>query len=306
VPTPGTLIRNRGVPAVTVVMPHENQERYFDPEANDIELLVAGDPVIDRLRASQRFRDAYRRAMGVSDGQRLVVLSSTWGTRSLFATQPELALQLLSELPCDEYRVAAILHPNIWIGHSAWQVRTWLRRSIEAGLVLVPPRDAWRAAIVASDLVIADHGSVGFYGAAMGRPILLASFADDELLADSPIAGLAQTSPRLVPGRPLRAQVAAAIDHFDPEANLALADLMFSEPGQSLRITQEAIYRLIDLQLPATKPRVLAVGVPAVEVSPVLAHVAYAESSRESVGSWSFSIERFASTTLAGGGGGGG
>ena len=128
IPIPNARFRKRDVPAVTVVIPHEDMARYFAPDRNEVELLVAGDPVTDRLQASERFRASYRRAMGVAHWQRLVVMSSTWGVTSQFSTQPDLALQLLAELPYDEYRVAAVLHPNIWIGHSAWQVRTWLRR----------------------------------------------------------------------------------------------------------------------------------------------------------------------------------
>ena len=158
---------------------------------------------------------------------------------------------------------------------------------------------------MASDLVVTDHGSVGFYGAALGRPILLASFADEQLLDDSPIAGLARTSPRLQKGRPLRSQIAAAIDGFDPEGNLALAGLLFSRPGQSLRITQQAIYRLIDLPIPEARSRVLAVEAPEVESVPVVAHLAYAENIAGNEGRWSFSVARFPHTALAGGGGGG-
>ena len=307
VPTPNARLRIRDVPAVTAVISHEDQARYFDPTANDIELLVAGDPVMDRLRASERFRDDYRRSMGLFDNQRLVTLSSTWGGTSQFSTEPDLSLRLLAELPCDQYKVAVILHPNIWIGHSAWQVRLWLRRSIEAGLMLVPPRDSWRAAVVASDLLVADHGSVIFYAAALGKPILLASFAEDELLPDTPFRELARTSPRLDRRRLLRPQVEAAIDEFDPAENLVLADRLFARPGRSLRIIQEAIYRLIDLPMPETEPRVLAVEPPQIEHQPVLSHVVFGGpplSSSESPPT--FAIERLPACALVGGGGGGG
>ena len=50
--------------------------------------VVAGDPCHDRLVASLPLRDAYRRALGVRDDQKLILVTSTWGPGSLLGRAP--------------------------------------------------------------------------------------------------------------------------------------------------------------------------------------------------------------------------
>ena len=48
--------------------------------------------------------------------QRLVVVTSTWGPASTFGRLDSLLPQLLSQLPRDLYRVAMLVHPNVFPG----------------------------------------------------------------------------------------------------------------------------------------------------------------------------------------------
>lgn len=80
---------------------------------------------------------------------------------------------MLAALPYDEFRVAAIVHPNVWSEHGSWQIRDLLAPALDAGLMLVLHIHAWRSALVAADVVVGDHGSVTLYGAALGKPVLL-------------------------------------------------------------------------------------------------------------------------------------
>ncbi|MGW4836710.1 hypothetical protein [Streptomyces globisporus] len=117
------------------------------------------------MLAARPYRDRFRRALGVRRGQRLVLLNSTWSPRSLLGdgdtdgddSLPALLPRLMSELPADEFRVAAVLHPNIWHGHGPGQIRAWLDRARRCGLALIDPLEDWRQALVAADLVIGDH-----------------------------------------------------------------------------------------------------------------------------------------------------
>ncbi|MDQ1304600.1 MAG: hypothetical protein QG671_427, partial [Actinomycetota bacterium] len=138
--------------------------------------VVVRDPFFDRLRASLDLRDQYRRTLGVHRGRRLIVASSTWGEESLWSRWQDLPTRLLAELPSDEYLVAAILHPNVWAWHGPWQVRTWLADALDSGLLLIPADQGWQRALVSADVVIGDHGSVTFYAAALGLPLLLGAF----------------------------------------------------------------------------------------------------------------------------------
>ncbi|MFC7862879.1 hypothetical protein ACFU5B_03560 [Streptomyces murinus] len=132
--------------------------------------LLTGGPCFDELVASLPHRQAYREALGVPDRQRLVMVSSTWGSTSLLGRHPSLILRLLAQLPCDEYQVGAIVHPNVWSAHGAWHIRSLLSSALDAGLLLMPPVHAWRPALVAADVLVGDHGSVTLYGASAGQP----------------------------------------------------------------------------------------------------------------------------------------
>ncbi|NED90249.1 hypothetical protein G3I76_60510, partial [Streptomyces sp. SID11233] len=91
-------------------------------------------------------------------GQRLLVLNSTWNPEGLFGSGgtdllPALLPRLAAELPADSYRLAAVLHPNIWYGHGPGQIRAWLDRARRSGLALIDPVRHWRQALLAADAV---------------------------------------------------------------------------------------------------------------------------------------------------------
>ncbi|WP_306438532.1 hypothetical protein [Streptomyces sp. WY228] len=167
---PEWLLSNGAPLADALVLSHPEQ---FDrlaaacPEALPTAVL-AGDPCFDRMLSARPYRERFRRALGVRRGQRLVLLNSTWSSQSLLGdgggdgdgegpgddVLPSLLPRLASELPADEYRVAAVLHPNIWHGHGPGQIRAWLDRARRSGLTLIDPLKNWRQALVAADLVI--------------------------------------------------------------------------------------------------------------------------------------------------------
>lgn len=213
--------------------------------------VVVGDPARDRLLAGRRMRDRHRERLGVRPDQRLVVVTSTWGPEGLIGCRPLLPGSLVGALPHDDYRVAAVLHPNVWFAHSPWQVRHMLADALDAGLLLLPPRAGWGAALVAADCVIGDHGSVTLYGAALDHPVLLAAMGS-ESVPGTAAAELARTAPRLSPSG-LRQQVEAAIDGHRPGMHGGAADLAFAHPGQGRRRLGELLYRLLELD-PLPRP----------------------------------------------------
>lgn len=97
---------------------------------------VVGDPCVDRIMAERPRREYYRHALGIEDGQRLVVVTSTWGPNSTFARLDSLLPQLLNQLPGDGHRIALLLHPNVFAGHGTWQVHGWLAGC--RGIAVVP------------------------------------------------------------------------------------------------------------------------------------------------------------------------
>ncbi|WP_328335658.1 MULTISPECIES: hypothetical protein [unclassified Streptomyces] len=248
----------------------EQQLRGSHPGAAGRTLLI-GDPCFDDLIASRPHRDTYRRALGIADHQRLVMLSSTWGPTSLLGRDPGLPARLLGELPYDEYRVGAIVHPNVWAGHGAWQLSNLLASALEAGLLLVPPVHTWRPALVAADAVIGDHGSVTLYGASLGIPLLIGSFGSDAVPGTA-VSELARVAPRLDPLKDLRGQVEKAVDLHEPRRYEAVAQQAFAEPGQALARLRSAVYRLLELPEPSSPPPgAAALGAPEMAVRAVLA-----------------------------------
>ncbi|MEU2606735.1 hypothetical protein [Streptomyces albus] len=224
------------------------------PEAAEAAVL-AGDPCYDRMLAGRPYRQRFRRAWGVRRGQRLVVLNSTWNPEGFFGSGgsedllPSLLPRLAAELPADDYRVAAVLHPNIWHGHGPGQIRAWLDRARRNGLILVDPVTAWRQAILAADVVIGDFGAVSYYSAALGIPVLLAAAGQERLDPEAPLADFVRTAPRLNPHASLRAQLEHVLATHRPCPGPA--EFVSSAPGGSAALLRRSFYRLLGLDEPS-------------------------------------------------------
>ncbi|MFB9463558.1 hypothetical protein [Streptomyces cinereospinus] len=246
----------------------EEQLLATHPKAAGRTLLV-GDPCFDELVGSQPRRKAYREALGVAEHQRLVMVSSTWGPTSLLGRHPALLPRLLSQLPYDDYRVGAIVHPNVWSAHGSWQIHTLQAAALDAGLLLMPAIHAWRPALVAADVLIGDHGSVTLYGAAAGTPLLLAAFGSDAVPGTA-VHDMAALAPRLDTRGNLFQQVEEVVREHTPQRYAAVAEHAFAEPGHALARLRTALYRLLRLPEPSSPPpSPLVLPVPDPPASPV-------------------------------------
>ncbi|WP_075741743.1 hypothetical protein [Actinoalloteichus fjordicus] len=240
---------------VTLAITHPDQAEQLaaaSPATVGRTALI-GDTSHDAVLGSVGRRDRYRELLGVSPARRLLVVSSTWGEQSLLGTRPELLDRLLAELPVDEYRVAAVVHPNAWTWHGGWQLDQWLDSAMRAGLLLLPPTRGWHAALVAADLLIGDHGSVSLYGATVGRPVLLAAFGT-EVVPGTPLAEFGRTADRLDPATGLREQVDKAMAVHDPLRFRPLADAAFAAPGRAVDLLRTLCHELLSLAEPAAEP----------------------------------------------------
>jgi hypothetical protein len=253
------VYHGRVVPAAILVAHQDRvgQLRRSCPEAIPA-VIVAGDPSYDRLVSSLPLRAAYRRALGVRDDQKLVVVISTWGTGSLLAQAPGLLPRLVAELPSSRYRVVASLHPDAWYWHGSWQVKAWHADCVRDGLTLLPASEGWRAALVAADLVIGDHGSASVYAASLGVPVLLAAFSRDDVPPGSPAALLGKIAPRLRDGLPLLPQLELAAAIYRPERYLGLRERVTAVPGRAGQVIRQVLYRQLRLPeppgIPVTEP----------------------------------------------------
>ncbi|GAA3359996.1 hypothetical protein [Saccharopolyspora gregorii] len=262
-------LRHEGelIPSTTVLSHVEQVDRLREhcPEAVDV-ALVAGDPCFDRILASVPLREAYRRSFGVHPGQQLLFVSSTWGDSSLFGQDSSIVARLAARLPLDEYRIVVALHPNVWHGHSPWQVRMWLEDCARAGVVVLPPEEGWRAALIAADLTIGDHGSVTFYSAALGTPLLVTAAPEESLDPESPIARLNAAAPLLDPHRDLLAQLESTARSHRTERFAGVTELATSVPGESARLLRTAVYDWLELDEPDVPAEPVAVPLPDVDL----------------------------------------
>ncbi|MFD7529905.1 hypothetical protein ACFV8E_20320 [Streptomyces sp. NPDC059849] len=257
---PPWLLSDRGTPvADALVLSHPEQfERLRSacPEAVPTAVL-AGDPCFDRILAARTRRSHFRRALGVRPGQRLVLLNSTWNSESLFGDGTEvpgdgwcggdvvaaLLDRVADEFPVDEYRFAAVLHPNIWHGHGPGQIRAWLDRARRGGMALIDPLTEWRQALLAADAVIGDHGSVTYYAAALGTPVLLGAVPLHALDPDAPISAFMREAPRLDPDASLSAQIGELIRCHRPLPGPA--EFTTSVPGESAARLRKLFYSMM-------------------------------------------------------------
>ncbi|QUQ68281.1 hypothetical protein [Kutzneria sp. CA-103260] len=261
---PQWLVWDGAVLPAVVALSHDKQMELLAegcPEALP-SAVVIGDPCLDRMLVSQPYRDDYRKALGVDDGRRLVVVSSTWGPQGLLGRCSDLLPRLAAELPVDQFQVVCVLHPLIWYWHGPWQVRAWLAAGRRAGLRLVPPEEGWRAALIAADWVIGDHGSATLYGAAMGASVTLASFPDTDVHPASTGAYLHSVASRLRADRPLAEQCDMAVSAHPPGMANTIVERLTSVAGRSAPLIQATLYRLMELPQPDTPAVVEPVPLP--------------------------------------------
>ncbi|MFG3256770.1 hypothetical protein [Streptomyces sp. NPDC048172] len=287
--------------ADALVLSHPEQAarlRQACPEAADTAVL-AGDPCFDRTLAARPYRERFRRALGVRRGQRLVVLNSTWNPESLFGDGggedllPSLLPRLTAELPADAYRLVAVLHPNIWHGHGPGQIRAWLDRARRGGLTLIDPLHGWRQALVAADVVIGDHGSVTYYAAALGTPVLLGAAPVAGLDPDSPAAAFVRSAPRLDPARPPLPQVEAVLAGHG--AVSGPAELTTSVPGEAAARLRRLFYGM--MRLPEPPSRALLEPLPLPPYEPPSRTAPLRVVTR--AGDGEIAVERYADPSLA-------
>jgi hypothetical protein len=253
----GQLICDGVVIPDVIGLPHDNLLdvlRKHCPEAADRATRI-GDPTFDRLLANRPLRRSLRRQLKVGDHQRLVLITSTWGPYSSLGEHRALINALVAQLPMDQFKVAVILHPNIWAAERKFNIRNMFRDALNSGLLIISPdNDSWQGALLAADIVLGDHGSVGFYGAALGYPFLLTARGLEELDESSPRIELNRLMPALDVHGDLRAQVDYAFDHHPREQALEITGRTLGDRGKSLELIRAAAYTLLGQPRPMTKP----------------------------------------------------
>lgn len=259
---------------VTLVITHPDQARQLCKASPDTagHTELTGDIGLAILRASNQPHRINRYRKNLRTGRRtLVVVMTTWGEDSVLGAEPDLLTQLMGTLPADEYQIALVAHCNIWSRDGAAEMKRKLERPIEAGLLLIEPK-YWHAALLAADVAISDHGSLALYAAMMGKPLLLASFSDTEVVPGTPMAELGRVTPRLNLNDPLPPQVQAAISKLDPDFAAYITRKVVVLPDDGVQPLLKLIYKILRLSPPSTDVEVKAAPPPQMIVKPVYSH----------------------------------
>lgn len=116
----------------------------------------------------------------------------------------------------------------------------------------MPPEEGWRAALVASDVVIGDYGSVTSYAAAIGAPVMLAaSLPEGNVRHGSLSEAIALRAPRLRLDRRLTDQLCIVAEPQKGTTGRGpIAELITSRPGEASAILRRTMYRLLGLSEP--------------------------------------------------------
>jgi hypothetical protein len=254
---PGTVLS--GLPAadvlrtgrVTLITTHPDQESHLHrtcPATID-HTVVVGDTSLAVLLASNEPRhvERYRESLRTG-GRELILVMSTWGNDSVLGSVFGLLARLLAELPMDQYRVGLVAHCNVWTRDGADELLRKLERPLNAGLVLVDPED-WHSALLAAKVVVSDNGSLAMYAAMMGKPLLLASFSETEVVKDSPMAELGHVAARLDLQEPIPPQVRAAIAKVDPAYADYITRTVVAPKDRGVQQLRKLLYQALGLSL---------------------------------------------------------
>lgn len=248
---------------VVQVVTHTNQERQLAEVTEDVigRTALGGDSSFDLLLNSRGERATYRAALGVTDKQRLITLGSTWGPDSLCHQRFELFGRLLGELPFEQYRVAAFMHPAAWSFDGETIVRHLQPHIDSGGLMLIGPEEGWHGTLLASDLLIGDNGSPSLYGAMMGIPLLLATFSDN-VVPGTVMAELGRSARFLNPDLDLRQQIEDELVRHDSARAEVLTAQMIERPGESAELLRALCYTKAGLPVPDDELPVHAAPLP--------------------------------------------
>jgi hypothetical protein len=268
---PPEWVLSAGRATVVLSHPEQREQLLVACPVSEGRTEIVGDPALARLQASQGLRGRYREALDTGN-RTLVVLASTWRPDSLLGRWRSLPVQLLSELPSDLYQVCVVAHPNVWAFYGRAQISWWLSSALDAGLVLVPPESGWQAVLIAADQVIADHGSLGLFAAALDRPLLHAG-SSTETVPGTPPDALLHATTELDPGRPLREQIDSARTAHRPGQFDHITGRVFFRTADAEANLRSLVYRMLDLAPPAKPLSLRRFPLPEHRPRPVTSHV---------------------------------
>ncbi|HXH07328.1 MAG TPA: CDP-glycerol glycerophosphotransferase family protein, partial [Vicinamibacterales bacterium] len=243
-----------------LMFPNEDRRRrYIDggllPD-DEVKAALVGYPKVDCLVDGSLDRAAVQRRFGLDRRVPAVLYAPTW---SPYSSLNRCGEQIIERLAAEGWQVLVKLHDRSYdrrrgSGGIDWAARL-ARLERHRSVHVVRDSDA-SPALVAADLLVTDHSSIGFEFLLLDRPVVVIDCP--ELVAGAQInpekvrqlhrAGTVVTEPgELV--RVVAAELARP-GRLSPERR-RLAETMFYRPGTATDRAVALIYRLLDLDAPA-------------------------------------------------------
>ena len=194
-------------------------------------VAVVGSLRADALLERSRSRDAIRREQGFRPADRVVILASTHGEKSLLET---MGVPLLDEAEAlmrrSVWRFIVCAHPLIW-REPSWEAR--LRALAARGFGVVEPNGNWIDALVAADCMIVDHTSLLAFFALLGRPIIPVPVPDHLLEPHNPVTKIRSLVPLLREPSGLEAALEEAWTRYPHHELSVISPEIVTYPGEA-------------------------------------------------------------------------
>lgn len=158
---------------------------------------VAGEMLVDRLLEHQELRGQIRERLGVGRDQRVLLIMSSWGERSLVQTVGRKLIEQAERLT-GEYYVLVSIHPNNYTrGDRTSELQDFLSSKTGTRLHVVGQFEPWFEFLTAADVAISDHTSLCLYFAQLVRPLIFVPCDISAFTEGSPLPRLYEKLPKL-------------------------------------------------------------------------------------------------------------
>lgn len=193
-------------------------------------IRVLGRLLDDEMLGSARDRAAGRASLGLDPGRPVLLVASTLGPRSLFATCWD-ALQAQLPSLAGDYQIVLAPHPN---EYGRWHAR----HADGSGLRLLEPERAAEEVIAVADALLTDFSSLCHKAALLDVPLVFMRCEPLPVWPQGATARLYAAWPKWDPSEPLAPALAEAGARCNDPATLASRAWINSRPGQA-----QAAYR---------------------------------------------------------------
>jgi hypothetical protein len=217
------------------------------PELAD-RVRVVGDPFADDVLHGMQHRCRFRAQLGIEQGQTAVLLMSTWGQHGLLAAHGRDLLEAALRLP-RKYKILLTMHDHLWTGGrdeaSPWPSR--LAQLPKDQFAICGLLQDWVPHVIAADVAILDHGSLGLYYALTCKPAITAHVPEYVVVPNAPATRLRACYPLLESTAHLQRVVDDVQRHHDPQAVGRFLGDITSYPGQAVPRIRAVLYERLRL-----------------------------------------------------------